>query len=249
MPSGYRGQDRRSGGHAQHHGQNRNRGGPDRRPARRVYGDLEKTGREDPFDVPYPLPEEMKVDESGKELDAEKQHEKYLEYNEGQEDILSARPGRRIVRCRDSGCRLASGRTRGRANTPTWDTAKLPDVITNDQFEEIAKAGKVTRPSDGKAAKSVVFVQSPGKGDDGDFAYAGAVTSMVALKQAKYVREDYDDGKAFIFYQHMRTPGLPRISTKAMQQDPGIFMTKGEVIGVAKNGDGLDRGSRKHPAG
>ena len=82
-------------------------------------------------------------------------------------------------------------------------------MVTNHQFEEIAKAGKITRPSDGKEAKSVVFVQSPGKDEsDSDFAYAGAVTSMVALKQAKYVREDYDDGKAFIFYQHMRTPGL-----------------------------------------
>jgi quinone-modifying oxidoreductase subunit QmoB len=30
----------------------------------------------------------MKVDESGKELDAEKQHEAYLKYNEGREDIL-----------------------------------------------------------------------------------------------------------------------------------------------------------------
>jgi quinone-modifying oxidoreductase subunit QmoB len=33
-PSGGRSQDRRSGGHAQHHGQNRDRGGPDCRPAR-----------------------------------------------------------------------------------------------------------------------------------------------------------------------------------------------------------------------
>jgi quinone-modifying oxidoreductase subunit QmoB len=41
---------------------------------------------------------------------------------------------------------------------------ELPDVVTNHQFEEIAKAGKITRPSDGKEAKSVVFVQSPGAG-------------------------------------------------------------------------------------
>jgi quinone-modifying oxidoreductase subunit QmoB len=117
---------------------------------------------------------------------------------------------------------------------------ELPDVITNHQFEEIAKAGKIVRPSDGKPAKSVVFVQSPGKDEsDGDFAYAGAVTSMVALKQAKYVREDYDDGKAFIFYQHMRTPGFSELFYKGLQQDPGIFMTKGAVMGVAKNGDGM----------
>jgi heterodisulfide reductase subunit A-like polyferredoxin len=45
----------------------------------------------------------------------------------------------------------------------------------------------------------VVFIQSPDKDEnDADFSYAGAVTSMVALKQAKYVREDYDaDGKAY----------------------------------------------------
>jgi quinone-modifying oxidoreductase subunit QmoB len=117
---------------------------------------------------------------------------------------------------------------------------EIPDVVTNHQFEAIAKAGKIVRPSDGKPAKSVVFVQSPGKGDsDGDFAYAGAVTSMVSLKQAKYVREDYDDGKAFIFYQHMRTPGFSELFYKGLQQDPGIFMTKGAVMGVAKNGDGM----------
>ncbi|MGB5620222.1 MAG: hydrogenase iron-sulfur subunit, partial [Desulfobacterales bacterium] len=91
-----------------------------------------------------------------------------------------------------------------------------------------------------KAAQSVVFIQSPGKEDDKDFAYAGAVTSLVALKQANYVREDYpDSGKAYIFYQHMRTLGLTENFYKAAQQDPGIFMTKGSVVGVSKNGNGL----------
>jgi quinone-modifying oxidoreductase subunit QmoB len=117
---------------------------------------------------------------------------------------------------------------------------EFADVVTNETFEEIAKAGKITRPSDGKEAKSVVFVQSPGQeGNDADFEYAGAVTSLVSLKQAKYVREDYDDGKAFIFYQHMRTPGLQENFYKSIQQDPGIFLTKGEIARVSKNGNGL----------
>ncbi len=62
---------------------------------------------------------------------------------------------------------------------------------------------------------------------------------MVALKQAKYVRQDYDDGKAFVFYQHMRTPGLSENFYKSIQQDPGVFLTKGEVTRVSKNGGGL----------
>jgi quinone-modifying oxidoreductase subunit QmoB len=161
-----------------------------------------------------------------------------MEYNKGRNDILTLDPAGEKF----GAVILAAG----------WRPAKiegeafahlgvdLPDVVTNEEFEVIAKAGKVTRPSDGKAAQSVVFIQSPGKEDDKDFAYAGAVTSLVALKQANYVREDYpDSGKAYIFYQHMRTLGLTENFYKAAQQDPGIFMTKGAVVGVSKNGDGL----------
>jgi quinone-modifying oxidoreductase subunit QmoB len=200
---------------------------------------LKKPGEKIEFDVPYPLPDEMKVDEKGKELDVEKQHEAYLEYNKGKVDILQMDPNGEPF----GAVILAAG---WRPDTIEGEDfahlgiGQLPDVITNAQLEEIAAQGKITRPSDGKEAKSVVFVQSPGKGEnDGDFNYAGAVTSLVALKQAKYVREDYDDGKAFIFYQHMRTPGLSENFYKSIQQDPGIFMTKGEVINVSQNGDGL----------
>jgi len=200
---------------------------------------MKKPGEKIPFDVPFPLPEEMKVDESGKELDVEKQHEAYLKYNEGRKDILSLDPDGELF----GAVILAAGWRPDDLSEGDFSHlgyGETPDVITNHQFEEIAKAGKIIRPSDGKAAKSVVFVQSPGKGDsDSDFAYAGAVTSMVALKQAKYVREDYNDGKAFIFYQHMRTPGLSELFYKALQQDPGIFLTKGNVMEVVKNGNGL----------
>jgi len=200
---------------------------------------LKKPGEKIPFDVPFPLPDEMKVDENGKDLDVEKQHEVYLAYNEGKNDILQLDPDGELF----GAVILAAG---WRPDDLEGDGyahlgyGELPDVITNHQFETIAKAGKIVRPSDGKPAKSVVFVQSPGKDEsDSDFAYAGAVTSMVSLKQAKYVREDYDDGKAFIFYQHMRTPGFSELFYKGLQQDPGIFMTKGAVMGVAKNGDGM----------
>ncbi|MBW2653435.1 MAG: hydrogenase iron-sulfur subunit, partial [Deltaproteobacteria bacterium] len=116
----------------------------------------------------------------------------------------------------------------------------LPDVVTNDEFEKIAAKGKIIRPSDGNEAKNVVFIQSPGKDeDDADFEYCGSVTSQVALKQARYVREDYSDGKAYIIYQHMRTPGLQEYFYKSMQQEDGVFMTKGAVTEVVQQGNGL----------
>jgi heterodisulfide reductase subunit A-like polyferredoxin len=93
---------------------------------------------------------------------------------------------------------------------PTWAMASFRMWSPTHQFETIAKAGKIARPSDGKEAKSVVFIQSPDKDEnDADFAYAGAVTSMVSLKQAKYVREDYDaDGKAYYVLSAHAHPGF-----------------------------------------
>ncbi|AOY59913.1 FAD-dependent oxidoreductase [Desulfococcus multivorans] len=200
---------------------------------------FKKPGEKIEFDVPYPLPDEMKVDESGKELDVETIHERYMEYNKGRKDILTLDPngekfGAVVLAAGWRPYKPADG------EFANLGYGEIPDVVTNARFEELAAAGPVKRPSDGKPAKSVVFIQSPGgEAGDADFSYAGAVTSMVSLKQAKYVREDYEDGKAYVFYQHMRTPGLNENFYKSIQQDPGIFLTKGEVIQVSSNGDGL----------
>ncbi len=190
------------------------------------------------FDVPYPLPEEMRVDEDGKELDPETLHEKFMEYNKGRKDILTLDPNGEPF----GAIILAAGWRPYQPKAGEFDHlgfGEIPDVVTNHQFEQMAAEGKITRPSDGREAKSVAFVQSPGKEDDADFSYSGSTASLVALKHATYVREDYEDGKAYIFYQHMRTPGLSENFYKAMQQDPGVFMTKGKVASVKKNGDGL----------
>ncbi len=201
---------------------------------------FKKPGDKIPFDVPFPLPPEMLLDEKGNELDVEAQHAKYLEYNEGRFDILQLDPDGELY----GAVILAAGwrpdKLEENADAYAHLGIDLPDVITNDEFEKIAAKGKIVRPSDGKDAKDVVFIQSPGKDeDDADFPYCGSVTSQVALKQAKYVRDDYADGKAYIIYQHMKTPGLQENFYKSMQQDNGIFMTKGAVMEVTGNGDDL----------
>jgi quinone-modifying oxidoreductase subunit QmoB len=53
------------------------------------------------------------------------------------------------------------------------------------------------------------------------------VTSMVSLKQAKYVREDYDRRQGLYLLPAYAHPRLFRMFYKGLQQDPGIFMTKG----------------------
>lgn len=106
-------------------------------------------------------------------------------------------------------------------------------VVTNAEFEKMAKEGKLA------GVNSVAFVMSPGGEEhDQDFPYANSVTSMVALKQAKYVRENNSDAKAYVLYQHMRTPGNMEMFYKGVQEDDGIFFTKATVTKVEASGDG-----------
>ncbi|MDZ7642390.1 MAG: hydrogenase iron-sulfur subunit [Desulfurivibrio sp.] len=108
----------------------------------------------------------------------------------------------------------------------------IKNVVTNAEFEKLAKEGKVPA--------NVAFIQSPGGEEhDKDFPYANSVTSMVALKQASYVREDNPEGRAFVLYQHMRTPGNMELFYKGAQNDDGIFLTKATVTGVEESGAGL----------
>lgn len=109
---------------------------------------------------------------------------------------------------------------------------KVKNVVTNAEFEKLAKEGKVPA--------NVAFVQSPGgKDHDNDFPYCNSVTSMVALKQAQYVCQDNANGKAYILYQHMRTPGHMELFYKSAQNNDGIFLTKGDVMKVEESGSSL----------
>lgn len=100
-------------------------------------------------------------------------------------------------------------------------------VVTNAEFEAMVKDGKLA------GVNNVAFIMSPGGEEhDMDFPYCNSVTSMVALKQAKYVREANPDAKAYVLYQHMRTPGHMELFYKGIQQDDGIFLTKATVTGV-----------------
>ena len=117
---------------------------------------------------------------------------------------------------------------------------KYPDVITNVQMEELAAQGKIKRPSDGKEVSSVAFIDAISPQDEHPFLYCSSITSLVTLKQAQYVRKANPEGKAYIFYENMRTPGQYEIFYQAMQDDPGVFLSKGTPLSVTNGSSGLD---------
>lgn len=115
---------------------------------------------------------------------------------------------------------------------------KFKDVVTNIEFEEIARKGNITRPSDGREAKKVAFIQCAGQRDPNYLPYCSAMCCVTSLKQAQYVRQK-SDAIAMILYKDIRTPGRLEYYYKAAQNDPGVMLTKGEVKGVieAPNGN------------
>ncbi len=111
-----------------------------------------------------------------------------------------------------------------------------PDVVTGRDLERLAGEagpGPIKRPSDGAAARSVVFVQCAGSRDAEHLPYCSAVCCLTSLKQARCIRELDPEAKVFIVYRDMRTGGLYEAYYKKAQDDPGIFLTKGSVTAVA----------------
>jgi quinone-modifying oxidoreductase subunit QmoB len=111
------------------------------------------------------------------------------------------------------------------------------DVITNIEMEEMAKAGQIVRPSDGKVPDSVAFIQCAGSRDPEHLPYCSDFCCMASLKQALYVRQQNANAVAYILYKDIRTPGQMELFYKEVQSDPGVMLTKAEIAGVSL-GDG-----------
>lgn len=114
---------------------------------------------------------------------------------------------------------------------------KVPNVITNMQMERLAApngptGGKILRPSDGKEVTNVAFVQCAGSRDENHLEYCSYICCMASLKQTTYLREQYPDSNATIFYIDMRTPGRYEKFYNTVKADPKVAFIKGKVAGI-----------------
>tara|TARA_B100001123_G_scaffold420161_1_gene526224 strand:+ start:6766 stop:8910 length:2145 start_codon:yes stop_codon:yes gene_type:complete len=114
-----------------------------------------------------------------------------------------------------------------------------PDVVTTMEVEEMAQQRAIRRPSDGGPVKRVAFVVCDTGADDTHLPYGGSVWSLVALKQALYVRDLCPDSIVYLFYGDMQTPGQHEYFYKRVQDDPQILFTCGEIRNVRKDDEGL----------
>ncbi len=107
-----------------------------------------------------------------------------------------------------------------------------PDVITNLELARMIDGfgptgGAVIRPSDGKAAKKIVFVQCAGSRDRRYNQYCSSICCMISLKNASLIKETNPDAEISICYIDMRTTGREHEYYYERARDMGIKFVKG----------------------
>jgi quinone-modifying oxidoreductase subunit QmoB len=106
-----------------------------------------------------------------------------------------------------------------------------PDVVTNTEMERMLGAGAVLRKSDGKAPKSIAFVQCAGSRDPDHLPYCSSICCQTSLKQALEVLDTDPAANVFVIYEEMRTPGVAEELYRTAQSR-GVIFIKGKVKSV-----------------
>jgi len=127
-----------------------------------------------------------------------------------------------------------------RARLPEYGGVDIPDVVDGLTFEAMLRSGEVIRrPSDGKIAREVVFVQCAGSRDpEHGVSYCSKVCCMYVAKQAMLYKERLPQGQAYVFYIDIRSAGknYDEYVQRAMT-DYGVLYLRGKVSRVFREGD------------
>ena len=112
------------------------------------------------------------------------------------------------------------------AKIQPYGYGRFKNVITSVEFERLADihgptGGKILRPSDGKEAKNIAFIQCAGSRDENHLRHCSRICCMASLKQTHYVREKYpEDGKSTIYYIDIRAIDRFEDFYQKVQADP-----------------------------
>lgn len=115
---------------------------------------------------------------------------------------------------------------------------RFANVITSVELERMMDKmgptqGKILRPSDGKEAKNIAFIQCAGSRDRNYLRHCSRICCMASLKQSTYVREQYGDaGKATIYYIDIRAIDRFEDFYQKVKQDSTVSFVKSKVASI-----------------
>ncbi len=129
------------------------------------------------------------------------------------------------------------------AKIQPYGYARLANVITSVEFERLAdpdgpSGGKLLRPSDGKPAKNIAFVQCAGSRDRNHLAHCSRICCMASLKHCAYVGALYEDdaeASATIYYIDIRTIDRFEDFENKVRSDPRVRFIKSKVANIEQD--------------
>jgi quinone-modifying oxidoreductase subunit QmoA len=118
---------------------------------------------------------------------------------------------------------------------------RFDNVVSSVEFERMLDpfgptGGKIMRPSDGKEAKNVAFIQCAGSRDRNHLKHCSRICCMATLKQTTYLREKFgDDFKASVYYIDIRA--IDRIDDfyQKVQADENVTFIKSKVANITED--------------
>ncbi len=118
---------------------------------------------------------------------------------------------------------------------------RIDNVITSVEFERLMDpfgptGGKLVRPSDGKEAKNVAFIQCAGSRDRNHLKHCSRICCMASLKQSTYVSEKYgDEADVSIYYIDIRAIDRFDDFYQRVQADDKVRFIKSKVANIVEN--------------
>lgn len=118
---------------------------------------------------------------------------------------------------------------------------RIQNVVTSVEFERMMDpfgptGGKLVRPSDGKEAKDVAFIQCAGSRDRNHLTHCSRICCMASLKQTTYVREHYgDEAKSSIYYIDIRAIDRLDDFYQKVKADSTTHFIKSKVASITED--------------
>ena len=97
-------------------------------------------------------------------------------------------------------------------------------------MEKLIADGAIKRPSDGKPARKIAFIQCAGSRDENYQKHCSGVCCMGSLKQTRYVREQYPDADICVFYIDIRANQKGYEEFYERLQEEGMHFIRGKAV-------------------